>query len=326
MAVYFFYGDEDFNIEQALEQLKKGLDKNFSSVNFKKLYNPKFSDLILAVRSQGIMFGKTLTIINCNRYFYEEDREKVITFDDKELKELEQALSNNMEDCDIAFYLNYPIDNRKKIDKRKKIFKILSKFNSQEFLRFPLDYYGKQNLSNWIKKCAKTKDLSVTQEVIDTLIEQVGNKLRELNMELEKLKLIAYPKKTITLEMVHEICISNEYFFNFTELLMSKKFDKAIIEYKKLLDKKHPLEILSATQTILHKRILLKINANKPIDEIVAITGMSAKQISFTLKNSPNQSLKDLVLLKENLTNAEYKIKSGQAIDPESEVQNAFFR
>ena len=38
MAVYFYYGDEDYNIDLAIEALKKGLDKNFASVNFKKLY------------------------------------------------------------------------------------------------------------------------------------------------------------------------------------------------------------------------------------------------------------------------------------------------
>ena len=112
MAVYFYYGDEDYNIELAIEALKKGLDKNFATVNFKKLYYPKFADLILAVRSQGIMFGKTLTVINCKRYFYGEDKEKAINFEDNELKELETALTNNVDGCDIAFYLNYPQDER----------------------------------------------------------------------------------------------------------------------------------------------------------------------------------------------------------------------
>ena len=84
MAVYFYYGDEDYNIDLAIEALKKGLDKNFASVNFKKLYYPKYPDLMLAVRSQGIMFGKTLTVINCNRYFYGEDKEKAISFEDNE--------------------------------------------------------------------------------------------------------------------------------------------------------------------------------------------------------------------------------------------------
>lgn len=326
MAVYFYYGDEDYNIELAIEALKKGLDKNFATVNFKKLYYPKFADLILAVRSQGIMFGKTLTVINCNRYFYGEDKEKAINFEDNELKELETALTNNVDGCDIAFYLNYPQDERKKIDKRKKIFKVLSKFNSQEFLRFQMNYYGKQDLSAWIKKDGKAKGITLEQPAIDELIESVGNHLRELDYELDKLKLFAYPEKTITKAMVKEICISNEDLFQFTELVMSQDYDKALFEYKKLLDKKHPLEILSAIQTILRKRILLKINSNKSVEEIASITGMSAKQVTAIMRNSHGQHLKNLVKLKENLTNAEYNIKSGKTINAAMEVQNALLR
>ena len=93
-----------------------------------------------------------------------------------------------------------------------------------------------------------------------------------------------------------------------------------------MLDKKHPLEILSATQTILRKRILLKLNAHKPINEIMTITGMSDKQIQAILRNSGKQKLKNLVNLKKNLTNAEYRIKSGLATNAESEVQDALIR
>ncbi len=319
MAVYFFYGDEDYNIEQAVENLKKGLDKNFSAMNYKILDNPSFPDLIEALRTQGMMFGRMLTVINCKNYF---DK----AFEDSQIKEIESALENNMENSDIVFVATLPRNENKKIDSRKKLFKILSKYNAQEFPTFKLNYYGKQDLSAWIKKVAKSKGITVGQDVIDVLIEQIGNNLREIDMELEKLKLIAYPEKNITIKMVKEICISNEDLFNFTELIMSQEFDKALKEYRKLLDKKHPLEILSATQTILRKRILLKLNANKSMDEIVAITGMSAKQISAILKNSGKQTLKNLVHLKENLTNAEYRIKSGIGTNAEDEVQNALIR
>lgn len=319
MAVYFFYGDEDYNIEQAIENLKKGLDKNFSAMNYKILDNPSFPDLLEALRTQGMMFGRMLTVINCKSYF---DK----TFEDSQIKEIESALENNMENSDIVFVATLPRNENKKIDSRKKLFKILSKYNAQEFSTFKLNYYGKQDLSAWIKKIAKSKSITVGQDVTDALIEQIGNNLREIDMELEKLKLIAYPEKNITIKMVKEICISNEDLFNFTELIMSQEFDKALNEYRKLLDKKHPLEILSATQTILRKRILLKLNANKSMDEIVAITGMSAKQVSAILKNSGKQTLKNLVHLKENLTNAEYRIKSGIGTNAEDEVQNALIR
>lgn len=319
MAVYFFYGDEDYNIEQAVEKLKQGLDKNFAAMNYKNLDNPSFPDLMEALRAQGMMFGKMLTVINCKNYF---DK----TFEDSQIKEIESALENTLDNSDIVFVATLPRNENKKIDSRKKLFKILSKYNAQEYPTFKLNYYGKQDLATWIKKQAKSKDITIGQDVIDLLIEQIGNNLREFDTELDKLKLIAHPQKNITTQMVKEICISNEDLFNFTELIMSQEFDKALNEYKKLLDKKHPLEILSATQTILRKRILLKLNSNKSIDEIVGITGMSAKQVSAILKTSGKQSLKNLVHLKENLTNAEYRIKSGMSSNAEDEVQNALIK
>ena len=46
MAVYFFYGEEDFKIEQEVEKLKGTLDPNFLEMSFKIYDNPKFADLI----------------------------------------------------------------------------------------------------------------------------------------------------------------------------------------------------------------------------------------------------------------------------------------
>ena len=324
MSVYFFYGDEDYNIEQAVDNLKSGLDKNFAAMNFKILENPSFPDLIAAVRSQAMMFGRMLTVIKCNAYF-EQSGDENSKFSDSQYKELTEALDNNIENSDIAFVVNLARDG-KKIDTRKKIFKILSKYNSQEFPAFKMNYYGKQDLANWIKKQAKSKGISLEQDVIDNLIEQVRNNLRELDSELEKLKLIAHPKKNVTLDMVREICITNEDIFDFAELVMSQNYEKALAEYRLLLDKKHPLEILSALQTVLRKRILFKLNVNKSVDEISAITGMSPNQVKAVMRNSKNQTLKQLVHVKENLTNAEYKIKSGQTTDDEGEVQNALLR
>ena len=70
MAVYFFYGDEDYNIELEINALKKKLlDKNFSSMNFKSLDNPPYTDLISYLRTQPMMFGNQMILINCEDYF-----------------------------------------------------------------------------------------------------------------------------------------------------------------------------------------------------------------------------------------------------------------
>ena len=48
--------------------------------------------------------------------------------------------------------------------------------------------------------------------------------------------------------------------------------------------------------------------------------------VKQTIQKLKNTSLKDLVHLKEMLTDAEYKIKSGASIDIISEVENAIIR
>ncbi len=102
---------------------------------------------------------------------------------------------------------------------------------------------------------------------------------------------------------------------------------KALTELKRLLDKKHPLEILAATQTMLRKWILIKLkSSNLPPSEISKLVGQHEFVVKQTIQKLKNTQLKDLVHLKETLTDAEYKIKSGQSIDIISEVENAIIR
>ena len=65
MAVYFFYGEEDFNIESEILKLKAKLDKNFIEMSYRVFENPKFPDLISIIRTQPMMFGKMLIVIKC---------------------------------------------------------------------------------------------------------------------------------------------------------------------------------------------------------------------------------------------------------------------
>ncbi len=318
MAVYFFYGEEDYNIEQEIIKLKNGLDKNFLEMSFKTYNNPKFADLVAILRTQPMMFGKMLIIINCLDYFSK-------TFEDKEIKEIEKALEDNNENLDIVFVAQLPRGEGKKLDSRKKFFKLLAKQNSKEFSTIPV--YKTADLESWIIKQAKSKGIRPDKEALTSLISQIGNNLRQIDRELDKLKLYAYPNEIITSSMVREICISNEDLFAFSDFLMENKKDKALLEYRKLLDTHYPLEILSTLQTMLRRWIILKAKGktNNAL-ELSRLTGMHEYVVKLNLQKLKNTNLKDLVKLKENLTETEYKIKSGQIFDIESEVENALFR
>ena len=74
MGISFFYGDEDYLIDLEIKNAKSSLDENFSAMNFAEYtYNEKdkkngigFSDLIPILRTQPMMFGKMVIVINCS--------------------------------------------------------------------------------------------------------------------------------------------------------------------------------------------------------------------------------------------------------------------
>ena len=318
MAVYFFYGDEEYNIEQEVNKLKNGLDKNFLEMSLKTYDNPNFSDLIAILRTQPMMFGKMLVIIKCTKYFSK-------TFEDSEIKQIEEALEDNNDNLDVVFAAELDRNEGKKLDSRRKLFKLLSKYNAKEFPTIPT--YKTAELETWIKKQAKTKDIELDSNACAAMISQIGNNLRQIDGELDKLKLFAYPNKKITKDMVQELCISNEDLFAFSDYLMTGEKDKALLEYRKLLEKKYCLEIVSALQTMIRKWITLKAKSSKcNAFELSKLTGQHEYVVKLNLQKLKNTSLKDLVKLKQNLTDAEYKIKSGESLSPEKEVEDVLFK
>lgn len=313
--IYFFYGDEDFNIDLEVEKLKKELDPNFLEMSFKTYDHPKFPDLISILRSQPMMFGKMLIVIECVKYFSE-------TFEDKEIKQITEALEDNNDSLDIVFTAKIPRDEGKKLDSRRKLFKLLVKQNSKEFPTIPT---YKPELGTWISKEAKGYKLNLTPDAVQMLISMIGNNLRQLDSEIQKLAISVHPKDTADENDVKEICTNNEDLFALSDALIQMQYDTALLEYKKLLDKDHPIKILATLQTMVRKWVTLKANSKSSPFELVKLTGMNEYVIKLTLQKMKNTSLRDLAALKENLTTCEYRIKSGQALDVEREVANAFF-
>ena len=323
MAVYFFYGEEDYNIDLELNKMRSKLSPDFISMSYHVCDNPDYQSLIQILRTPPMMFGDSLFVIKAEKYFYDKKNKDSVSFEDAELDDIEDALKNNQQGIDIVFVVKLPRDENKKIDSRRKLFKILSNFNSQEFPTFST-FYPKE-IGNWVRNCAKSKDLSINNDALELLVEQIGNNLRQFDSELDKLKLVAYPNNVVTKDMISEVCISNQDLFNITKCLMNADKTGALLELKKVLDKKHPLELLSAIQTMLRQWVIVKSSSSN--DDIKRKTGIFNEGRIYHLKEDLKKiSLKDLVTLKENLFEVEYRIKSGECIDMISEVENAIIR
>ena len=48
--IYFFYGDEEFNISNEIKKFKDKLDRNFIEMSYKHFNNPKFPDSVAALK------------------------------------------------------------------------------------------------------------------------------------------------------------------------------------------------------------------------------------------------------------------------------------
>ena len=314
MTVYFYYGQEDFNIEQEIKKHKKTLDKNFLAMNYKSFDNPNFPTFVEALRSQPMMFGKMLVVINCLDYFSK-------TLEDKQLEEIKVALDNNSENVDIILTAILDREGTGKLDSRRKFTKLLMKYNAKEFPQ--ISVFKPHEVVYWVKNQAKNKKLSIDNDAAELLVENLSNNLRLLDNEIEKMGLSSGEDKKITKEIVKENSITTDDFLEFTNFLMKNKRDEALLKFYRITEKRHPLELLAGTNTMLRKWILIKLyGKTKGTAEAARIIGMNefrAKMIYANMKDTP---LKDLIRLKENFTRAESRIKNFEAFDEFTEIQN----
>lgn len=313
MAVFLFYGQEEYLMDKEIKKLKgELLDSSFISMAYKVFDNPPFSTLIECVQSAPLMFGNTLSVIYLNEYLIGNEE----SLDDKQISSLDSALSTLNPSVNIIFVCKVPRDEKKKPDSRKKIYKTLSKYSQvREFAQFRS--YDKQ-LPVEIQKMAKEKDITISSDAITFLIEQIGVNLTLIESELEKLKIAIHPKKVVDSSAIKKYCTSSEDVFILADLIIQGNKNEILKQYNLLIDKRYPLEIFAALQGNIQKFIYIK-NYEKSMS--AADIGAKIKLHEFLVKETQKKlrktSLDKLIKIRENLINVEYKIKTGQVASNE---------
>ena len=308
--IYFLHGQEDYLIEQELQKLKtKIVDKTFLATNYRVVENPKYLELIDILRTPSLMFGNVFIVINCEKYFFYAKGK--INFEDKELKEIEDIISTMPESLHIAFVCKIDRESTKKIDTRRKLYKILAK--NAQMQEFPEFKSYQKELVAWVQKTAKSKDLILAGDVIQFLIERLGVNLRVIENELEKLKLALYPTKMVKKEDIQYICTSSEDIFLLTDYILKGQKDLALLEFKKLSTNKHYLEILAVLQTNFSKLASIKVDSvSMNSFEIASKTKLPEFVVKKQLEKLKNVPMDKIIKIRENLLQAEYRVKTGE--------------
>ena len=323
MPIHFLWGDEDFLIERSINKLKKEiLGDNVNELNYRAVDNPNFSLFSELIRTNAMMFGDVVIQIKCQKYFLEtKTKEKL---DDKQTAELITALNNVSDRVHLILVCPTPRGEKKKPDSRKKLYKEVMKLTKPE--EFPsYRSYEEYKLIPIIKKMANEIGLKIGEAESSLLIQTVGSSLRDISVQLEKLKLYAHPKDTVTIEMVKEVVSSNTDIFSLVDLIVDKNWANAMKLIDEILQKEHFLPSLAFLQTAITNLLKIKLYANSMSSFDLAI---KLNQNEYVVKKNIEKvakiSLEELTRLKINLSLAEYNLKTGVIREPMTAYQMAF--
>ena len=258
------------------------------------------------------MFGNTLSVVYIDKYLIGNK----LSFDDKQLEIIETSLAALNNSVNIIFVCKISRDENKKPDSRKKFYKILAKYAQvREFAQYKT--YQKE-LNNQILKMAREKDIIMSTETVNVMIEQIGSNLTLIDSELEKLKIAVYPEKKVTKESIKKYCTSSEDVFILADLIVRENKNEVLNQYNLLMEKRHPLEICSVLQSNLQRFIYIKSSEKKmSIKDIAGRLKLHEYIVMKTQEKLKRVTLDRLIDIRENLVQAEYKMKIGQAISSE---------
>jgi len=180
MGIYFYWGEDSFAIAQAVKRLKhKTLDPMWKSFNFDK-FSSEQSDAVVQALNQAMTppFGAG------NRLVWLAETTLAQRCPEEVLTELDRTLSAMPDTTTLL------LTSSTKPDGRLKSTKLLQTHATiEEFSLIPP--WKTELLSKQVQRVAQELDLKLTQGAIDYIAEAVGNDTRQLERELEKLKVFA---------------------------------------------------------------------------------------------------------------------------------------
>ncbi|MFV8224640.1 DNA polymerase III subunit delta [Christiangramia aquimixticola] len=192
--IYFLMGEEPYYIDRIAD---------FISDNLLTEEEKGFNQMTIYGRDTSIED----IVSNAKRFPMMAERQVVIV---KEAQDLSRTIEN------LASYAENPQPTTvlvvcykyKKIDKRKKLHKTISKTG----VVFENKRLYENQVGSWIMKTLKSRDYDISPKAAQMLVEFLGIDLGKIDNELQKLQLICKEGTTITPELIEEnIGISKDF-------------------------------------------------------------------------------------------------------------------
>ncbi len=186
--IYFFYGEEPYLVQQAVQYLKVcALHGGAADFNFSSYYaaDAEVSRIRDEIETLPMMAPRRVVVVK-----------EIQDFTEKEWEALEPVLQNPVDSTVLLLVGG-------KIDKRKKFFKILLEQAHCVEFRKPFE----NQIPGWIRQICRAHELDISDEALQLLHRLVGNQLLEIETEVKKLADFLDQRKNVSLEDVAQ-CVS----------------------------------------------------------------------------------------------------------------------
>ncbi|MFN7727899.1 MAG: DNA polymerase III subunit delta [Bdellovibrio sp.] len=260
--LYFFFGEEPYLIQQAVNYVKVcSLHGGAADFNFSSFYS---ADADLSAVRDAV---DTLPWMSSRRVVILRD---VPDLTDKEWDILEPLFQSPV-DSTVFILVG------SKIDKRKRVMKLLiEQAQTIEFKR-PFE----SQISGWIRHICKGHGLEISDEAVQLLHRLAGNHLTEIESEIKKLVDFLGDRKQVELEDVAQ-CVSQkreESVFELTEMIARTDRVNSLIQLVRLMDQGQS-EMGIVALVARHFRILLLIKQGESL-------GLSGQKLAHHAQVSP---------------------------------------
>lgn len=316
--VSLYYGLESFLMEQACNALCKQVPEEQRDWNLLMidLDDSPVEQVIQEAETPSFFGGKRL-ILAKNATFFTTAKPK---------REQHHNLDGLLD------YLNRPSEHSAivfsvvsdKLDKRKKVVKQMEKTAS--ITKF--DVLKGQALLKWVLDRFRHLQVKIKREVCISFIQVVGNDLRLINKECEKLRLYVGEQGTITQDIVDQLIprTLESNVFQLTEKLAENKIAQVWQIWEDLLtQKEEPIRILALMTRQFRLLYQTKVLAAKGMgaSEIAKMLGVHPYPVKLAISHSASFTLDQLKTYLSLAIAADQDIKSGK-IDKVLAVEQIF--
>lgn len=299
MPVYFYWGEDDFAMEEAIATLKKEvLDPNWIQFNYDKLLGQNEDNL-----RQGLNQAMTAVFGMGDRLVWLNETNICQSCTEDLFLELKRTIPRVPDSAHLLF------TTTKKPDSRLKSTKLLQKYATvKEFTLIPS--WQTEAIIKKVEETANQKGVKLTNEAIKNLAYAVGNNSRILANELEKLLLYQDNNNTAIDEDIIKLLvnINTQNSLELAKAIIQKDVDKALQLVNDLINLNEPALRIVATlvgqfRLWLMIKLMLESGDKKDKEIATAVDVGNPKRIYFLRQEikgiSGEQLLKSLPLLLE---------------------------